>query len=64
MERGERDRQRTSRWDSNSGRRERSCAICRRTNHKAMGADSVLNFFITFSHIVNTNAIDISKSEQ
>ncbi len=28
-ERGERDRQRTMSWDSNSGSHERSCAVCR-----------------------------------
>ncbi len=41
MERGEQDRQRTSRRESNSGRHEHSCAICRRINHEALGADLV-----------------------
>ncbi len=35
----ERDRQRTTSRDSNSGRREHSCAVCRRTNHEAIGTD-------------------------
>ncbi len=38
-QRGERDQQRTSRRESNSGRRERICTICRLTNHEAIGAD-------------------------
>ncbi len=38
-ERGERDQQRTTSWASNSGHRERSCAVCRRTNHEAIGAN-------------------------
>ncbi len=42
-ERGEQDRQRTSRRESNSGHRERSCVVCQRTNHKAIGADLVLS---------------------
>ncbi len=47
VERGEPDQQRTLRQKSNSGRRECSCAICRRNNHKAIGADKsqVLNTF-------------------
>ncbi len=40
-ERGERDRQRTTSQDSNSARRERSCAVCRCTNRKAIDADSI-----------------------
>ncbi len=35
-ERGERDRQRTTSQDSNSGR---SCAVCWRTDRKAIGTD-------------------------
>ncbi len=38
-ERVERDRQRTMRGDSNSGPHKHSCAVCRRTNHEAIGAD-------------------------
>ncbi len=40
-ERGERDRQRTSRRESNLGRRERSCTMCQRTNHEAIGANNI-----------------------
>ncbi len=35
VERGEQDRQRTWRHESNSGRHECSCALCRLTNHEA-----------------------------
>ncbi len=42
VERGERDQQRTSRRESNSGHCERNCAICRRTNHEAIGADQTI----------------------
>ncbi len=45
-ERGEQDRQITLRWESNSGHRERSWAICRRTNHEAIGADALYVFEI------------------
>ncbi|KAF4114484.1 hypothetical protein G5714_004707 [Onychostoma macrolepis] len=38
-ERGEQNQQRTTSWDSNSGRRERSCTVCQRTNRKAIGTD-------------------------
>ncbi len=41
VERGEQDRQRTSRRESNSGRRERSCAVCQRSNHEAIGSDKL-----------------------
>ncbi len=44
VERGEKDQQRTSRQETNSGRCERSCTICRSTNHKAIGADRVCCF--------------------
>ncbi len=43
-EREEQDRQRTTRRDSNSGRRERSCAVCQCTNDKAIGTDTVSYF--------------------
>ncbi len=42
VERGERDQQRTSRRESNSGRCERNCATCRCTNHEAIGADQTV----------------------
>ncbi len=43
-ERGEWDKQRTSRRESNSGRCEHNCAICRCTNHEAIGADYLFIF--------------------
>ncbi len=46
VERGEQDRQRTSRRESNSGHRERTCAVCRRTNHEDIGADTASNFYV------------------
>ncbi len=50
VERGEQDQQRTSRRESNSGRYERSCATCRRTNHKAISADSNNIFWLWILH--------------
>lgn len=35
----ERNGKRTTRQDSNLGRREHSCAACQCTNHEAIGAD-------------------------
>ncbi len=40
VERREQDEQRTLRLESNSGRREHSCAVCRRTNHEAIRTDT------------------------
>ncbi len=39
VKRREQDRQRTSRWELNLGRRERRGTVCRHTNHEAIGAD-------------------------
>ncbi len=41
MERGEQDRQRDSRRESNSG-----CAVCRRTSHQAIGTNTASNFYV------------------
>ncbi len=42
LKRGEWDQQMTLRRESNSSRRERSCNVYQRTNHKAIGADHCL----------------------
>ncbi len=53
-ERGEQDRQRTSRRELNLAHHERSCAICRRTNHKAIGDDGINFFYLHFYSMVET----------
>ncbi len=52
VERGRWDRESTSRRELNSGRLERSCAVCRRTNHEAIGTDK-------FKHFCSTNEIEV-----
>ncbi len=54
-ERGERDRQRTTSRDSNSGRREHSCAVCQCTNREAIGADLPGIFKKQCKNIYSTN---------
>ncbi len=49
-ERGEHDRQRTSRRDSNSGRRKCSYDVCRHTNHKAIGANNSVQVNLIWNH--------------
>ncbi len=61
MERGERDQQRPSRRDSNSGRCERSCAICRRTNHEAVGTDMLQQSFEKSLAYIKAGCVDKYK---
>lgn len=54
VERGEWDLQRTSRQESNLGHHERSCALCRHTNHEATGAND-RSLFLTMSQLLQSN---------